>query len=106
MTTGGCRARTIRRRRRRGSRRSAAQLPFVKHTCINPSPPPPPTLKPRDQLDSNKKELWPVLTKTYGAGNEMKWFVNWRLFFLACAELFGFEDGQEWIVSHYLFVKP
>lgn len=58
------------------------------------------------KLDANKKKLWPVLTETYGAGNEMKWYVNWRLFFLACAELFGFEDGQEWIVSHYLFVKP
>lgn len=57
-------------------------------------------------LDDNKKKLWPVLTKTYGAGNEMKWFVNWRLFYLACAELFGYADGSEWIVSHYLFVKP
>eukprot|EP00968_Pinguiococcus_pyrenoidosus_P011211 scaffold895_cov315-Pinguiococcus_pyrenoidosus.AAC.60 len=49
--------------------------------------------------------VWPVLTETYGAGNELKWWVNWRLFFMATAELFGMNDGQTWVVSHYRFVK-
>lgn len=45
-------------------------------------------------------------TSIYGKGNETKWIVNWRLFFLACSELFGYADGEEWMVSHYLFTKP
>jgi cyclopropane-fatty-acyl-phospholipid synthase len=53
----------------------------------------------------NTKELQPVLKSAYGDGKEREWFVNWRLFFLACAELWGFENGQQWIVSHYLFEK-
>lgn len=31
--------------------------------------------------------------------------VQWRLFFLACAELFGYRGGSEWMVAHHLFRK-
>ena len=58
-------------------------------------------------LDQSWKsgELQPVLKEAYGVGNERTWYVNWRLFFLACAELWGLDNGQEWIVSLYLFRK-
>lgn len=58
-------------------------------------------------LDNNWKngKLQPVLAKAYGEGKEKFWYINWRLFFLACAELWGYKRGQEWIVSHYLFER-
>ena len=33
------------------------------------------------------------------------WWQRWRIFFMACAELFGFEQGQEWVIGHFLFKK-
>jgi cyclopropane-fatty-acyl-phospholipid synthase len=47
-----------------------------------------------------------LLLQTYGRESALKWFVYWRLFYLACSELFNFNGGEEWGVGHYLFVKP
>ena len=47
----------------------------------------------------------PVLRETYGAADAVVWFNRWRLFFLAVAELFAFNRGEEWGVSHYLLAK-
>jgi cyclopropane-fatty-acyl-phospholipid synthase len=54
-------------------------------------------------MDAHEKELRPLLAQTYGAENEARWWVYWRVFFMACAELWGFRNGEEWLVSHYLF---
>lgn len=54
-------------------------------------------------LDRRKVEILPLLADVYGARQADRWFVRWRLFFLAVAEMFGYRDGREWGVSHYLF---
>jgi cyclopropane-fatty-acyl-phospholipid synthase len=54
-------------------------------------------------MDAHEKEIRPLFAQTYGAENETRWWVYWRVFFMACAELWGFRGGEEWLVSHYLF---
>lgn len=56
-------------------------------------------------MTKNKKEIWPHLVETYGADQAAKWFNRWQIFYLACAELFAFDGGDVWGVSHYLFEK-
>ena len=50
--------------------------------------------------------VWPLLEQTYGAEDAQRWFMRWRVFFMACAELFGYDEGEQWWVSHYLFERP
>jgi len=57
-------------------------------------------------MDQRREELLELFSKVYGAPDAVKWFVRWRIFFMACAELWGYRDGSEWIVSHYLFQRP
>jgi len=51
-------------------------------------------------FDRARRELAPVLHEAYGDRAEAM-ANNWRVFFLACAELWGFAGGREWLVSHY-----
>ncbi|HPF26716.1 MAG TPA: cyclopropane-fatty-acyl-phospholipid synthase family protein [Steroidobacteraceae bacterium] len=55
--------------------------------------------------DRHRDRLMPILAGTYGAAQATKWWVYWRVFFMSCAELFGYDRGREWLVSHYLFEK-
>lgn len=57
------------------------------------------------KMDDNKSTLWPLFEQTYGKDFASIWWQRWRIFFMACAELFGYDNGQQWWVSHYLFSK-
>jgi cyclopropane-fatty-acyl-phospholipid synthase len=54
-------------------------------------------------LDGRRDELLPVMRNVYGQTDTALWLQRWRIFFLACAELWGFRGGSEWWVSHYRF---
>lgn len=58
------------------------------------------------RMDANKGEIMPLFRETYGEDQAVKWWSYWRIFYMACAELWGWKNGTEWFVSHYRFVKP
>lgn len=56
-------------------------------------------------LESNRQAVLDIFAKTYGAGQAELWYQRWRLFFIACEECFGFENGQQWWVAHARLCK-
>ncbi|MGB3947558.1 MAG: cyclopropane-fatty-acyl-phospholipid synthase family protein [Bacteroidia bacterium] len=56
-------------------------------------------------MDKHKQEIMPLFEHTYGKEQAVKWWVYWRIFYMACAELFGYKNGNQWMVNHYLFSK-
>ena len=46
-----------------------------------------------------------MLADTYGADVANRWRHRWRIFFMACAELFGYDEGREWQVVHTLMER-
>ncbi len=58
-----------------------------------------------ENMDRHQPQIMPLFIETYGTENAQTWWMRWRIFFMACAELFAFNDGQEWHVKHYRFSK-
>lgn len=53
-----------------------------------------------------KEDIWPGLKETYGEEGVVTWWNRWQIFYMACAELFKWEGGDTWGVTHLLFEKP
>jgi len=56
-------------------------------------------------MDRARASILPLFESTYGRADARKWWVYWRVFFMSCAELWGYRGGEEWLVSHYLFQR-
>ena len=56
--------------------------------------------------DQNADAVFEIFKKCYGKKNAKIWVQRWRIFYMACSELFAYNDGEEWPVMHYLFAKP
>lgn len=59
-----------------------------------------------DRLDARRAEVEAIFDRVYGAGEGARWAQRWRVFFMACEELFGFAGGDEWVVGHTRLRRP
>ncbi len=55
--------------------------------------------------DQHRDQILDVFSSCYGKDQAGIWLQRWRIFFMACAELFGYCEGNEWMVAHYRFIK-
>ena len=58
-----------------------------------------------DKMDARRDAVMPILEETYGKDQADRWRMRWRIFFMACEELFAYDGGREWYVSHYLLKR-
>jgi cyclopropane-fatty-acyl-phospholipid synthase len=56
-------------------------------------------------LDARRSDAMKTLAACYGTAQARRWLHRWRVFFMACAELWGYAGGDEWGVSHYRLAK-
>jgi len=54
--------------------------------------------------DAQKSKVLEIFRSVY-RDDAALWFQRWRLFYMACSELFAFRGGHEWFVMHYLLQK-
>ena len=59
-----------------------------------------------ENQDRNREQVLAVLEQAYGPVEAKRWHQRWRMFWMACAELFVYREGHEWLVGHYRFVRP
>ncbi len=55
-----------------------------------------------DRQDVHAEDVRHAIEPVYGADTE-RWVQRWRMFFMACSEMFSYRDGSEWGVVHHVF---
>ena len=55
--------------------------------------------------DRCRERILAIFADTYGHAQAARWLQRWRIFFMACAEMFGYAAGDEWGVCHYRFAR-
>ena len=56
-------------------------------------------------MTSTKIKILSLFERSNSSSTAKRKFHFWRLFYIACAEIFGYDNGNEWVVSHHLFKK-
>jgi cyclopropane-fatty-acyl-phospholipid synthase len=56
-----------------------------------------------ERLDHHYPELHQLFCRDLSSRDAAVALQRWRMFMLACAELFRFDNGKQWYVAHYLF---
>ena len=56
-------------------------------------------------MDSRRALVWPIIEQAYGVAEAQRWWSRWRVFFMSCAEMWGYEAGRQWGVGHYLYSR-
>jgi cyclopropane-fatty-acyl-phospholipid synthase len=56
-----------------------------------------------EKTDKNKERIIDAFKENYTEKEAKLWFHRWRIFYMSCAELFGLDNGRQWLVAHYLF---
>jgi cyclopropane-fatty-acyl-phospholipid synthase len=58
-----------------------------------------------NNMDRHKAEIITIFEDTYGKEQSLQWYVYWRITLMLYKEYWSYNEGNEWMVSHYLFEK-
>ncbi len=58
-----------------------------------------------ENMDKNKNMIDDMFKHIDSKKERKIQFNKWRMFFMACREMFGYNEGKDWFVGHYRFKK-
>lgn len=57
------------------------------------------------KMDAGKADIMQIFDRVYGTHASRRWYMRWRMFFLAVSEMFAYDRGEQWRVGHYILEK-